>query len=378
MAEDPSEGTESLVGRRRLLRSGLNLGVSGALVFGLGADYVSREDLGTITYALARPSPGADALEPRTRDVPVAWHESLRLAFAARERLVDAALSPLVEAFVVPGSYADPAAVLSVGTRDGGIRETIERLAGDVATDLEVVEAIPSPPAEARTNEPYQISRLGPEGVPGGVVCESADGHRGTLAPALFDAETGERRFATSNHVYGRSGTKVADHRGARLGVVHEDATYRVGEVLRGYPGADLVVAEPLGVYPPAARIERADPSRVVGQYTRFGLADLAARDEPLTKVGAMTGATSGHVEGVAGVTCYTGEVCKRGQLKWGDEHTLADGDSGSVSFHVDEEHPEESVLVGGVNNARSWWPGADYTWGPSAHHLLEEYGHHF
>lgn len=41
--------------RRRLLRTGIDLGVSGALVRGYGADYVSSSDLDTsvIAYSLA-------------------------------------------------------------------------------------------------------------------------------------------------------------------------------------------------------------------------------------------------------------------------------------------------------------------------------------
>lgn len=43
-------------------------------------------------------------------------------------------------------------------------------------------------------------------------------------------------------------------------------------------------------------------------------------RGERLQKVGAFSNHPTGEIAGVGGVTCYTGEVCKSGQLKWGGE----------------------------------------------------------
>ena len=372
---DPGSGA---IGRRKLLRTGVNLGASAALVFGLGANYVSSEDLGRITYAMARPDPGADAFEPRTKEVPVEWHESLQLAFEAQERIRAAGISALAGSFVVPGSYDDPEALLSVDATDEGVRERLDGLIEGVGIELDVVEEIPPRPEEDLSpSEAYQISGLDSGPVPGGVVCGSDDQY-GTLAPALFDAESGSRFFATSNHVYGAAGTRETEHRGAPLALLHDDERHRIGTVERGYPTADLVTIAPDPEYRPAPAIERASPARVSGQYTKEGLADLMARDEPLTKLGAFSDHSTGPINGIDGVTCYAGQVCKQGQLKWGDEDGLVDGDSGSVNFHEDPENPEEAVLVGGINNARTWWPGDDFVWGTAGYHLLEEYGFHF
>jgi hypothetical protein len=221
------------------------------------------------------------------------------------------------------------------------------------------------------------VSDLDPSEVPGGVVCKANDNF-GTLTPALFDAESGSRFFATSNHVFGAAGTKETEHRGAPLALLHEDEPHQIGTVKRGYPEADLVQATPSDDYRPSSEIERASPLRVIGQFTKMGLADLSARGKSLKKVGALSDETAGQIKGIDGVTCYTGEICKPGQLKWGGEKDLVDGDSGSVNFRADPENPDEYLLVGGINNARTWWPGANFAWGTAAHHLYDAYGAHF
>ncbi|EMA30564.1 hypothetical protein [Halobiforma nitratireducens] len=380
-SSDDGSRSQSGIDRRTLLRTGLNTGVAATLVWGAGtANYVSSDDLGSITYALARPSPDADptALEPRTKDVPIAWHESLRLAFDAQEAIHDLGLSPLISSFVVPGSHDRPEASLSVNATDEDVLERIDGVVSSVPIDLTVVDDVPPlPEQETDVDTAYEVAALEPDAVPGGVVCHS-DGSAGTLTSALFDAEDGSRYFATSNHVYGDDGTLEDEHRGEPLDVRYDDQREQIGEVVRGYPAADLVRVEPVDGFRPTTEIERAEPSQVIGQFTRDGLADLMARDATLEKLGAFSDHTVGEIEGVNAVTCYAGEVCKPGQLVWGDEDALTDGDSGSLNFHEDPENPEEYVLVGGINNARTWWPGGDFTWGTAAHHLLEEYGMHF
>ncbi|WP_090376050.1 hypothetical protein [Natronobacterium texcoconense] len=367
------------VSRRRLLRTGINTGIAATLVWGVGAaNYVSSDDLGTITYALARPEPDADSLERRTKSVPVAWHESLRLAFDAQDAIHDLGLSPLVSSFVVPGSYDEPEASISVDATEETVAERLEEVTSDIPVDVNVLDNLPEmPDEEPDTDQAYQVSELEPERVPGGVVCETDHGS-GTLTPALFDAETGSRYFATSNHVFGEEGTLEEQHRSEPLAIRYEDAARQIGEVTRGYPAADLVQVEPVDDFRPATEVERADPARVIGQFTRDGLADLMARDGALEKIGAFSDRTAGEIEGVNAVTCYAGEICKPGQLVWGDEDSLTDGDSGSANFRRDPENPDDYVLVGGINNARTWWPGGDFTWGTAAYHLLEEYGLHF
>ncbi|WP_458207499.1 hypothetical protein [Haladaptatus sp. NG-SE-30] len=370
-----NDQSETRIGRRRLLQSGIALGVSTALVWGFGTQYLSSDDLGRITYATTQLQPGAKTLEARTKEVPAAWHESLQLAFEVQENVQQAGISSLVGSFVIPGSYDVPEASLSVDATDESVTETLEELTEDVAFDVDIVEEIPPQPESKQTiSDGYQISDLEGKRVPGGGVCKTGDSF-GTLTPALFDAESRSRFFATSNHVFGAAGSKKTEHRGERLSILHDDEAHKIGDVVRGYPPEDLVKVAPARGYRPVPEIERASPSQVIGQYTKMGLADLVAREEKLTKVGAFSDHTSGVIKGIDGVTCYTGQICKRGQLKWGDEKTLKDGDSGSVNYHVDPENPDEYILVGGINNARTWWPGADFTWGTAGHHLLDEYG---
>lgn len=349
------------------------------------ADLPGLADAGTITYALARSAPERGTLSPRRRSVPPEWHARLRLALGARERLRDATVEPLVGAFVVPGSYDDPEAGLSLVATAERALERVAELVPSIPLDLDLVDEstaetgpgdVPDDAPGDAPGDPYQLSTLDPAGVPGGVVCESAMLY-GTLTPALFDAESGRRFFATSNHIFGAGGTEATDHAGEALRLRSFGRSLRVGSVRRGYPTADVVQVAPADGVQPAPALARADSGGVVGQYTTFGLADLAARDEPLTKYGAVSDRTSGQIRGVDGVTCYTGRVCKTGQLTWGGRDTLVDGDSGSVAFHPDPENPDEYALVAGVNNARTRWIG-DFTWGTAAHHLLDAYGLHF
>jgi hypothetical protein len=378
-ARDGTRGTDrSIVGRRQLLRTGANVGLCGVLVAGIGANYVTPDDLGVITYAMARPEPDSPDLEPRRKAVPVDWHEEIRTAFAVQQRIGELELSPLLDSFVVPGTFDEPQASLSVSATDAGIEERLESLADPTPIDVEVLDELPAAPeAAAESPEPYQLAEFDPEEIPGGVVCENGDGVA-TLASALFEADGDSRFFATSNHLYGDLGTRETDHRGEPLSVLSDDEAYHVGDVERGYPAADVVTVTPREGYRPSAAIERASPSRVIGQYTKVGLAELAARGEPLSKLGAMTDETSGGIEGVDGVTCFTGAVCRPGQFRWGDEEAFTDGDSGSIAFHADEDHPDDYLLVAGICNARTWWPGADFVWGTAGYHLLDEYGLHF
>jgi hypothetical protein len=363
--------TKTRIGRRRLLKACTALGISG----GLGSKYNSLDGLDQITYAVTKPKPGAETSEPRTKEVPAAWHETIELAFQLQENLWQAGLSSLVGSFVVPGSYDGSGASLSIDATDESIMSTIENIAENVAVNLNIIDDIP-PESESQTtvSETHQISDVEDKCVPGDVVCKT-DGSCGTLAPALFDVESGKRFFATSNHLFGASGTKKTEHRGKPLSIVHDNETSRIGTVEHGYPEADVVKVDPVTEHRPVPENDRASPSRVIGQYTKIGLADLMARGEQLTKLGAFSDRTSGEIKGINGVTCYTGRVCKRGQIKWGDEKTLTDGDSGSVNFHEDPENPNEYIIVGGINNARTWWPGANFTWGTAGYHLLNEYG---
>ena len=366
--------------RRRVLRAGAAVGVGAgaALVLGLGADHGTTAGRTEIVYAMARPEPGSGPLRPRTKEVPTDWHESTLRAFEVLESLRETDLSALLGSFAVPGSYDDPQASIAVDAADESPRETLESLVGDLSLELDVLDGLPPNRRDRPTiDEAYRASDLDRRRVSGGFTCATDDSF-GTLAPALFDERDDSRYFATSNHLYGDAGEKETEHEGEELSLPSDRSARTLGRVVRGYPSADVVRVDPVDGYRPMPEVARASPGTVIGQYTRTGLADLMARGERLEKLGAISDRTAGRIEGIDGTTCYTGEVCKRGQLKWGDERTMTDGDSGSVNFHADPENPDRYVLVGGINNARTWWPGADFTWGTAAHHLLDEYGLHF
>lgn len=371
-------GTESDgFARRTLLRTGVNVGVGAGLVWGIGSEYATTDGTTEIEYALVRSDDGA-SLTPRTKAVPAEWYAKTRAAFDVQRRLEQTPLSSLVGSFVVPGGFDDPSASVSVDATAEGIVDEVADLAEGVEVRVNVLEELPAKPERPPSaSDPYEVTDLDRRRVPGGVRCR-APVSNGTLTPAAFDAEDDRRYFLTANHLFGEKGTKEIDHRDEPLSLASGTGSRRIGRVQRGFPAADAVLAVPDGGALPTPEIERADPSRVAGQFTRMGLAGLMARDEPLYKFGAYSGLTEGSIHGVDGFTCYTGGACKSGQLRWGSDRTITDGDSGSVNYAPDPERPDESVIVGGMNNARSWWPAADFTWGTAAFHLLEKYGIHF
>lgn len=364
--------------RRQLLGAAGAASIGAGAIWGLATADGLLGDPTSIVYAMARDQPGDGPLRPRTKDVPAKWYRQLSLAFDTQEELATAGLSSLVGTFVKPGDYDDPTASIGVHATDDGIYDRIKDLSRRVSIDLSIVDEIPpTNDVDPDVDEAAQVPDLNREGVRSGYLC-SANGWYGTLAPALRDERDGSRYFATSNHLYGEGGAKATEHAGEPLFIVRDGETRRIGEVVRGYPRADVVQVAPANGYRPVSAIGRMTPGTVIGYYTKVGLADLMARGERLQKVGALSGHTAGKIKGVAGITCYAGKVCKPGQLKWGDERTIIDGDSGSMSFHADPEHPGKYVLVTGFNNARTWWPGMNFSWGTAVYHLHDEYGLHF
>ena len=329
-----------------------------------------------IVYAVARRDPDDPAtLEPRKRTVPQQWYVQLSNTFEVYERLLGGDLSGIVGTFVSPGSYID-GATIHVDVAEERIRDRLTDLSEEVTLDISELSDFPPRP-ESRgigaASVTYAVD-VGRPDVGGGYACGIKDSIA-TLAPALYDSETGESFFTTANHLYGEGGTLETEHRGDPLLLLGRDDSEPLGRVACGYPNEDFVRVVPADDRWPASRVHAPDQRRVAGQFTRVGLADLQARGEPLWKVGAVSGLSSGRIHGIDGVTCYTGATCKDGQLKWGSESSMTDGDSGSVSFHPDPEHPDEQVLVAGFNNARTWWPGGNYTWGTAAYHVYRRYG---
>ena len=367
------------LGRREFIEiclgAGFGLGMVGHLSVG---DFLSAPSGEVpIVYGFARDDPDdPDSLRARKKTVPAEWFNDLKRALAIHERLPVAEIPGLAGSFIAPGARGEEATVRAHVT-DAGAHETIASLLRDISFDITEIGELPTGGGGDISRTPVRVEDLDDPWVPSGVACTGSDG-LGTLAPAMYDPDTDERFFTTSNHLFGKEGTKTTEHRGRPLKLAGEDGRNEIGTVRRGYPGDDFVRVEPVDDYVPRSEIVGPERKRVAGHFTKVGLADLQARGEELRKYGAISRETTGRIKGIDGVTCFTGKICKFGQLKWGTEETMTDGDSGSVSYHADPEHPDEQVLVAGLNNARTWWPGSDYTWGTAAHHIYDEHGYTF
>lgn len=375
---DETVASDGGTSRRTVLRSLAGGSVAGGVAIATGLDESRDSENGhvPITYGVTRHQSDPYTLTERRRWVPAAWYDRMETAIAAHGRLLESNLGDLVGAFVEPGGYDDPRATLSVDVTADSLHDRIADLLDGDGIDLDVSTVDEVPPERDESEEPAEPVRvfdLDDFEVPGGVQC-AADGGFGSLAPAVYDPEREEAMLASSNHVLG--GT---DRRGEPVELVDTDDRRRtIGHVAEGHADVDVGLAAPTDGITPTSEIVGTSPGTVRGSFTLMGLADLAARGRPVEKVGATTGHAEGQVRGINGVTTYYGEVPKIGQLKWGEQSDMGDGDSGSVAYAPDPEAPEDGVLVAGFNNARTWWPGADYVWGTAAHHLRDTYGYHF
>ncbi|MDL5360805.1 hypothetical protein [Halalkalicoccus sp. NIPERK01] len=361
----------SRMGRRRFVKTLVAAGFSVASASQLSASHFEAvgEDEVPIVYAYARDDPDDPAsVAPRIRTVAAEWYNDLQAALSSYETLDLTGIEGVLTAAVVPGDGDDRTAVSVDVTREEVVSRVSDLLEG-TPVEGSVVETTAE--GEHEDVEPArQFDLDGGFEVPGGVACGDAEG-LATLAPAVYDPETATRYFATADHLY-------AGSESTELALVSDGQRVPIGEVARHYRREDLALIEPTDEYTPAHALDGADPERVAGQFTRMGLADLKARGAEIHKISAMTGHTTGEIQAIDGITCVYGDPCKRGQLKWGAQSDFTDGDSGSVSFAPDPENPDEQVLVCGLNNARTWWPGESYIWGTGAYVFEEEYGYTF
>lgn len=383
MSDDDQSRDDGVAGDERPRRRAVLHAIAGgsvasgvAAVTGLDAPRLTNESHASLVYGLTHQPTDPYVLTERRRHVPAEWYDRTETAIAAHGRLLESNLGDLVGVFVEPGGYDDPRATLTIDVTADSLHDRIgDLLAGD-GVDLEITTVEEIPPERGEDEElpePVRVFDLDESDVPGGVQC-AADAGFGSLAPAIYDPERPAALLASSNHVLG--GT---DRRGEPVDLVDTDDRRRtIGHVTAGHADVDVGLAAPIDGITPTNEIVGTSPGTVRGSFTLMGLADLAARGRPVEKVGATTGHTEGQVRGINGVTTYYGEVPKLGQLKWGEQSDLGDGDSGSVAYAPDPEAPEDGVLVAGFNNARTWWPGADYVWGTAAHHLHDAYGYHF
>ncbi|MHC3438280.1 hypothetical protein ACYJ1Y_09290 [Natrialbaceae archaeon A-gly3] len=385
---DPDESAGGLTGIRTRLEEGmdrrefLRTVVTGGYALGM-AQFLGVEDLLSaddgevpVVTALVRPNPEDPwTVEERTKAVPEQWYAAVTKAIEMNERLAQASITGYLGSAVVPGPYEDPGATITVGasTRDlDRVSDVVGEILEGVSYEVDAIEEIGALDEDRGRIDPVVLENPRRRRLPGGVIC-GTEKSVATLTPALYDPDERRRYFATAQHAYGQHD----DPMGQTLTVPFVDGKEApIGRVRHEHPVEDLVAVTPTGSYTPDSAIGGPVDERVNGQLTRFGLADLLARGEPLEKVSAMTGHTTGHIQGIDAVTCLTEEYCRRGQLRWGSELDMTDGDSGSVSYYPDPER--DGVLVAGLNNARTWWPGQNYVWGTAAYRLTDEYGYYF
>ncbi|MWV38338.1 hypothetical protein [Natrialba sp. INN-245] len=370
---------ESGMDRREFLRTVATSGYAVGVAHLLGVEDFLGVDDGEvpIVTALVRDDPDdPSSLRERTRSVSAEWYAAVEKAFELNELLARVGFTGYLGSAVVPGDYDSATASVSIGVSSEGqsIPEMIEEFADEVSIDTEGIIRLERMEDGPDFTEPRLMERLPDGDVPSGFACETPSSVA-TLAPALYHPNANGPLFATAEHAFKSTSTLDGETLGLPIG---SGETLELGTVVQSHPIEDVAVVEPNGGVLPSSRIVAPSVARVRGQYTKYGLADLIARDEELEKVGALTGHTTGRIQGIDAVTCFTDDFCRRGQIRWGGEMDLTDGDSGSVSYHPDPEGEDGDVLIAGFNNARTWWPGQSYVWGVSAYRLTEQHGYHF
>lgn len=365
--------------RREFLRTVVTGGYALGVAQFLGVDDFLAADDGEVPIVTALVHSDPDdpwSLEKRTRHVPAEWYAAVEKAIELNDLLARTAFTGYLGSAVVPGSYDSGTASVSVGISSDvqSFRETFDGLFEGVSLDVETIIDVDDIEQGPSDIEPRLASSVTNGDVPSGVACETAES-LATLGPVLYDPDTKQELFVTAEHAFEGG----ADPNDDRLSLpMQGEESIELGAVEFAHSVEDIVAIAPGGDIGPSDRIDASSPTRVRGQLTRFGLADLIARGEDLEKVGAVTGHTVGKIQGLDAVTCFTDDFCRYGQIRWGGEMDLTDGDSGSVSFSADPEGEDGDVLIAGFNNARTWWPGQSYVWGVGAYTLTEAYGYHF
>jgi len=389
----PETETEQSAHRLAMLRDRLEQGmdrraflrtlVSGGYAIGMAAwlgvdDFLAADDDEVpVVTALVRDDPADPwSIQKRTRTVPAEWYAAVKQALEVNERLAQLGFTGYLGSAVVPGDQKSGTASISVGLSSDGhsIPEMVTEFAEGIDLNSETIIDVDEIQNGPVRRDPHFADMLVNERVPSGVACETPSS-MATLGPALYHPEGKRRFFVTAEHAF----MENHDTTDGTLLLPREDSdTVEVGSVANYHPVEDVAAIEPTGEIEPASRIDAPSRPRVRGQFTKLGLATLVAQDAELEKVGALTGHTTGKIQGIDAVTCFTDDFCRRGQIRWGGEMDLTDGDSGSVSYHRDPDGDDNDVLIAGFNNARTWWPGQSYVWGVSAYQLTAQHGYHF
>ncbi|MFC6718423.1 hypothetical protein ACFQGT_12350 [Natrialbaceae archaeon GCM10025810] len=388
------------VDRREFLRTVGSVGCAYGVARLVGIDDVlSASGEVEVVTALVRDDDSSDpwAVEERTTDVPARWYESVEKAIEVNEALARTSVPGYLGSAVVPGDY-DEGATVSVGVSvdASSVRDILSGITDAISIEVEEFDDVSDigridgigefdGGTDTSTYEPRFAEGVTNAQIASGVACETSSS-LATLAPALYDPEEGGSYFVTASHAFDVEGTENGDRQRIADAVRDEqlslptqgDESVELGTVRFGHPVQDVALVDPVGPLSPPQSIDAPEPIPVRGQLTKYGLADVIARGESLEKVGAMSGHTTGDVEGMEAITCFTDPFCRRGQIRWGSEMDLVDGDSGSVSYYPDPGAPDDGALIAGFNNARTWWPGQSYVWGVAAYRITAEHGYHF
>lgn len=200
------------MGRRAFIWALVATGVGAGLARRLSVGDVRSADRDEvpIVYGFARVDPADPrSIEPRRKTVPADWFEELSRALDVHGALPVSELAGFVGSYVVPGDRSDPAASIAIQTTAERLRDEVAGLAADVGFDVAVVDDLPDPTGETSPLDPEITADLDDRSIPGGVLRGNEE-MRGSLAPAAYDPSTGDRFFATANHVFGGSGADLA------------------------------------------------------------------------------------------------------------------------------------------------------------------------
>lgn len=372
--------------RRTVLRALGGSGVAVGVAVGLGARRGLSPPRGSVEVVTARVhgDDGSGRTE-LTKTVPAAWHAAVETAFDLHESLARTRFPWYLGSAVEPDPLEEGTVRVSLGF-DGSERGSTPpdvSLPGDLVgfDGGRIPAGVSVVPEGWPGHRETRLLAAGEEAdtnterkqVPGGTRCESPVGG-GTLAPAVYHPETDGPAFATALHIY----DGVDDPLGAPLSRPLGTGTdTHIGRITARFPTEDVAIATPVGGVRPRRSVRNASTDRIVGQYTRWGLAILAAHEAELEAVGASSDRSSGRVQGVDARTRLAGTRWRRGQLKWGDSGAMTDGDSGSVAYDPDPDGVDGG-LVAAFNLARTWWPGQNFVWGTAAYELTRRHGYHF
>lgn len=370
-------------GRRGFLRALTGVGFAASTAAHLTVEDVQAAGDGEVPVVVGfRHDPEFTSVEPQTRTVPADWYDdylhATRVFEANRRRLVER--SGVKAVSFVPGDYGGDNARVTVDVNSAEEPDA----AGSVP---ERVDGVPVEVREVRGHELGYCSDLNyntghfPDDTPGSIQVCSGDS-TATLTCRVYDPNDYQEYFLVSNHLYGGQGD---DHAGESL--YQPDASYpALGVVEQGHCYVDAMRIDPRNGHDPVSRIEDIYPSEnLTGWFTRDGLSDMKADGEYIQKYGCRTGTTMGPIESTDGWTSYYGCTPKVGQLQWGDNDDMDDGDSGSLAVNAPPDgsggYESDEVWACGMCNARTadWASdGANYVWGTAAWKLHNKFGWYF